>query len=183
MKNQKNLSASKENYIRAINEIVKQKKAARAKDISTFLGIGASSVTEALKKLSGEGYVSYEQYGLITLTEEGAEIAGQLEKRNRLIRDFLSNILLVDKENLEESIKQVEHGIKGQLLDRLVNFFHFTHICPCKHPKWFRGFKAYTLNGNKPAEKCLECISYCNENNLTKPFNEDITNNCCNGCD
>ena len=87
-----NLTASKENYIKAIYEIVKAKQAARVKDISKTLDIGPSSVTEALKKLSDEGYVNYEQYGVITLTEEGLSIAKQLEDRNKIICDFLSNL-------------------------------------------------------------------------------------------
>ncbi len=178
-----NLTASKENYIKAIYEIVNKKQAARVKDISGFLGIGASSVTEALRKLSDEGYVNYEQYGVITLTKQGTDIARQIEERNKVIRDFLSNVLLIKDENLAEHARQIEHGIKGDLLDKLVSFFQFTQICPCKEPKWLRGYKAYSLNGNKVNDKCFKCISYCRKNNLTKPFPENTGDSCCNSCD
>ncbi len=178
-----NLTASKENYIRAIYEIVKEKQAARVKDISKSLDIGASSVTEALGKLSEEGYVNYEQYGVITLTKEGKAIARQLEERNKVIRDFLTNVLLIEDKNLAESAKQIEHGIKGELLEKLVSFFQFTQVCPCKEPKWLRGYKSYSLNGNKVNEKCFKCISHCKANNLTKPFPEGTGDSCCKSCD
>ncbi len=178
-----NLTASKENYIKAIYKIVEEKQAARVKDISKFLNIGASSVTEALGKLSDEGYVNYEQYGVITLTKEGKDTAIQLEERNKVIRDFLSNVLLIENESLENSTKQIEYGIKGDLLEKLVSFFQFTQICPCKEPKWLRGYKAYSLNGNKVNDKCSKCISYCKENNLTKPFPVNTGDSCCKSCD
>ncbi len=184
MKNSKKiLTASKENYIKAIHEIAKEKQAARVKDISKALNIGASSVTEALGKLSEEGFVNYEQYGVITLTKEGLSLAEQLEQRNKVICDFLSNVLLIEEENLADSAKQIEHGIKGNLLEKLVSFFQFTQICPCKEPKWLRGYKAYSMNGNKVNDKCSKCISHCKENNLTKPFSDNSVNSCCKSCD
>lgn len=181
--NKNNLTASKENYIKAIYEIVKQKQAARVKDISKTLEIGPSSVTEALKKLSDEGYVNYEQYGVITLTDEGTQIAKHLENRNKIICDFLSNFLLVEEENIEESARQIEYGIKGNLLEKFVSFFHFTQTCPCKEPKWLKAYKSYTLNNNAVNEKCSKCISDCKENNLTKPFSQNAGTSCCGSCD
>lgn len=165
------LTASKEKYLKAIYEIVKLKQAARVKDISKALNVGPSSVTEALGKLSDDGYVNYEQYGVITLTKEGLKIARQLEERNKVIVDFLSNVLLIEEDNLTENAKQIEHGIKGDLLEKLVSFFQFAQVCPCKEPKWLQGYKEYSLNGNKIDEKCHKCMS--------APFSEKSFGACC----
>lgn len=176
------LSVSKKNYIKVISEIVHEKQAARVKDISGRLDIGASSVTEALKSLSEEGYVNYEPYGIITLSQKGQNIAGELQERHRITCDFLKNVLLVEDKYLDESAQQIEYGIEGNLLDKFVNFFHFTQICPCKNPKWLQGYKNYTLNGNSVNEKCSSCISYCEENNLVKPFSDNNGKSCCTSC-
>ena len=68
MKKKNNLTASLENYIKAISEIVEKQKAARVKDIANSLFIGASSVSEALKNLAEKEYINYQPYGIITLT-------------------------------------------------------------------------------------------------------------------
>ena len=73
MNNMEKLSASLENYLRAIYYIVKEKQAARVKDISKFLQVGASSASEALKNLSEKGFINYEPYGIVTLTSYGLE--------------------------------------------------------------------------------------------------------------
>jgi len=52
MQSTKTLSASLEDYLEAIYHIVREKKAARAKDISKRLGVNRSSVTGALHSLA-----------------------------------------------------------------------------------------------------------------------------------
>lgn len=73
-KQEKRLTASLENYLCAIYLIENKNKAARVKDISSHLSIGASSVSEAMKLLEKKGYINYEPYGLITLTDIGKNL-------------------------------------------------------------------------------------------------------------
>ena len=109
MKENTKLSASLENYLRAIYYIVKEKQAARVKDVSKYLEIGASSVSEALKNLADKGVINYEPYGIITLTPEGQEIAERIIERHSIICNFLENVLLVDKSEIEENASKIEH--------------------------------------------------------------------------
>jgi DtxR family Mn-dependent transcriptional regulator len=51
-------SSSLEDYLEAIYHIVHEKQAARAKDIVERLGVKNSSVTGALRVLSGKGLIN-----------------------------------------------------------------------------------------------------------------------------
>ena len=72
------LSASLEDYLKAIFRIVAVKQAARAKDISARLSVSNSSVTGALRTLADRGLINYAPYDLITLTPLGQAPPGTL---------------------------------------------------------------------------------------------------------
>jgi DtxR family Mn-dependent transcriptional regulator len=163
MKIKSELTASLENYLKAIYLIVKENKAARVKDVSKFLSIGASSVSEALKILSDREYINYQPYGIITLTQKGEDTAVELNKRHEIICNFLENVLLVDKKSIEENAKQFEYGVSEDVLEKFVRFLTFMQTCSCKEPKWIKSFKYYAQNG-VVQDKCNACIKKCAEN-------------------
>lgn len=84
------LTASQEDYLEAIFHISAKKMAARAKDISKYLDVRASSVTGALRTLGKMGLVNYAPYDLITLTEEGHVVAEDIVGRHRALENFFS---------------------------------------------------------------------------------------------
>lgn len=167
------LTASLENYLKAIYFIVKKNQAARVKDVSKFLEIGASSVSEALKILANGGYINYEPYGIITLSKKGEKIAAELVERHNIISAFLKNVLLVDEKDIEKSAKDFEHGISEGVLEKFTCFLTFMQTCSCKEPKWIKSYKYFAQNG-KVKDSCNTCIEKCAKNP------DDICNsNCC----
>ncbi len=62
------LSASLEDYLEAIFQIVAEKPAARVKDIAKKLNVAGPSVTGALQALTERKLINYAPYELITLT-------------------------------------------------------------------------------------------------------------------
>ena len=157
MKRDKKLSLSLENYLRAIYFIVTEKKAARVKDISGFLHIGASSVSEALKNLADKELINYEPYGIITLTEKGEKYAAEIVKRHDIISNFLENVLSVDKAEADENANNIEFGVSDPVLVKFVRFLEFMDTCACKEPKWIKSYKAFAENADV-SEKCTQCI-------------------------
>ncbi|NLF82763.1 MAG: metal-dependent transcriptional regulator [Candidatus Gastranaerophilales bacterium] len=172
MKSKKSLTASSQNYLKAIYHIVMAKKAARTKDIAQYTGLGASSVSEVLKILADKELINYEPYGIITLTDEGEEVAKDLIRRHEIIRNYFENVLMVSPELSEESAAKVQHAIPDEVLKKFVMFLTFMETCSCKEPKWIKSFKHYSQNGQL-SEKCQNCI--CN-----KKDNPELSNkNCC----
>jgi DtxR family Mn-dependent transcriptional regulator len=157
------LSASSENYLKAIYHIVKDKKAARVKDISKHLKIGASSVSEALRSLADKELINYQPYGIITLTDNGETFAEELNKRHDVICNFLENVLQVDEKIVNENAGKIEYGVSEEVLTKFVRFLEFMQTCSCKEPKWIKSFKHYSENGELK-DKCQKCVSACKEN-------------------
>lgn len=182
IKKKMQLTASQENYIKAIYVIIEKKHAAKAKDISKYLGIGASSVSEALKILGDKSLINYTPYDLITLTTLGESIAEKLIERHTIIYNFLTNVLLIEEKEAEENASKLEHAITGEILNKFVEFLHFTQICPCKEPKWMKGFQSYCQNG-KVNDKCKVCMAYCKAKKITKPISNDKEGHKCCGLD
>lgn len=162
MKKENKLTASFEKYLCAIYEIQKKNKAARVKDISDFLSIGASSVSEAMKALEKKECINYEPYGLITLTKKGQKIVVQKLKRNEIISNFLKDVLLVDESIIAQNAQKIEYGMDEAVLEKFVRFLTFMQTCSCKEPKWIKSFKYYSQNGELQ-EKCNSCIQQCKE--------------------
>jgi DtxR family Mn-dependent transcriptional regulator len=57
-----------EDYLEALDIIIEKKGYAQVKDVTKFLKVGASSVTEMFQKLGAAGYINYEKYSGVTLT-------------------------------------------------------------------------------------------------------------------
>lgn len=162
MKKGKKLTASFEKYLCAIYEIEKKNKAARVKDVATFLSIGASSVSEAMKALEKKECINYEPYGLITLTKKGHKIVIEKLKRNEIISNFLKDVLLVDESIVAKNSQTIEYGMDEAVLEKFVRFLTFMQTCSCKEPKWIKSFKYYAQNGEMQ-DKCNSCIKKCKE--------------------
>lgn len=113
------LTESVEMYLKAIYQVVREKQAARAKDIALRLNVNSSSVTAALKHLAGRGFINYEPYDIITLTPEGMGVAREIVERGEAIRKFLIRVLEIDPEEAEESACRMEHVVTTQVWKRL----------------------------------------------------------------
>lgn len=156
------LSSSLEDYLEAIYNVVKEKHAARAKDIASRLKVNNSSVTGALRTLSEKGYVNYAPYDLITLTDKGHELAKDIKRRHEALKNFFIKILCVDETIAEDAACKMEHSIPKEILDKLIQFVDFLQICPRGGHELITGFtrhcEASILTGD-----CKNCIDICLE--------------------
>lgn len=127
------LSESLENYIEAIFLIAKKKGAARAKDIAQMMSVNNSSVTEALRSLSKKGLVNYAPYDLITLTDEGTELAKVIVERHQSLEAFLTKVLGVDAEEADAVACKMEHVVTDDIVSRISEL---TDYISKEQPEW-----------------------------------------------
>lgn len=116
------LTASMEDYVEAISQIMAEKNVVRAKDIATRLGVTRPSVSGALKSLARGGLVNYVPYDLVTLTEEGKKVAHEVIHRHTLLREFFIDILGVNVKEAESAACSVEHSVSEEVVDKLAVF-------------------------------------------------------------
>jgi DtxR family Mn-dependent transcriptional regulator len=153
-----NLSASLEDYIKAIATISAEKQAARAKDISQKLNVNMSSVTGALHALADKGLVNYAPYEFVTLTEAGEEVAREVVRKHEGIRDFLVKVLAVDEETAEQDACAMEHAVSPAVLERFIQFVDYLEVCPRAGKNWAEEFGFYCEHPEEE-DDCERCLT------------------------
>jgi len=117
-------TSSVEDYLEAILKIEMKHGRVRIKDIAEELRVTAPSVTGMIRKLSDLGYVYYERYGIIHLTDRGRQIAEDITRRHDLIEKLLI-ICGVNREIAHEDACKIEHACSSETLYRLERLVEF----------------------------------------------------------
>lgn len=107
-----------EDYLEQIHNLIGQKGYARVVDIAQNLGISQASVTNMIQKLDAEGYLVYERYRGVVLTDEGRRIGEAIARRHEVLTRLLSGFGL-DPATVHRDVEGMEHHISRQTLDVL----------------------------------------------------------------
>ncbi|MCG8454042.1 MAG: metal-dependent transcriptional regulator [Spirochaetales bacterium] len=119
------LSEAQEDYLEAVYDIIDDKGGVRVKDIAERLGVKNSSVTVALRSLRDVGYLNYEPYGVISLTEQGRDEAKRLSETHRVFRRFFIEVLGVADSSADETACRLEHAISPEVMAPFLQFIKF----------------------------------------------------------
>ncbi|AKB52523.1 Iron-dependent repressor IdeR/DtxR [Methanosarcina barkeri str. Wiesmoor] len=147
-----------EDYLKIIASIVEEKGYAKVKDVAKELELGPSTVTGMFKKLDKEGYINYEKYGGVTLTEKGTEIAHKTKETYGMLKEFLMH-LGVDKTIAEEDACKIEHILNPKTAQIFKKFVEFTDqkeepkIC-IEHFRYFVQTGEYVFCSPETRDKC-----------------------------
>lgn len=136
---------TRDDYLRTIFELIREKGYARTGDIARRLGVRPSTVSEALQKLSDEGLILYERYSYPALTPEGKGIARKAVERYRVLSDFLRIIGLQEELALRDA-GNVMHAVRPETLKILTDFVRFVKRSP-GHPRWLEHFRYFMKTG------------------------------------
>ena len=109
-------SESIEMYLETILLLQKMQDYVRAIDIATELGYSKPSVSNAMKSLKCKGYITVSNTGQIELTEQGREIACEVQEKNRVLTELLLKIGMRD-EVAKENACRMEHVVSGDLIE------------------------------------------------------------------
>ncbi|PIE68813.1 MAG: DtxR family iron (metal) dependent repressor [Deltaproteobacteria bacterium] len=149
------LTSAMEDYLEAIYEIGLEKRIVRVKDIAAKMDVKMPTVTSMLKNLGSKGYIHYEKYGYIDLTEEGACVGKEIHRRHGVLFRFLKDILNVDPQTADEEACKMEHTLGSSTLERVIQFMEFIQVCPRTGANWLEHFREFRAHGYAP-EKCEE---------------------------
>jgi Mn-dependent DtxR family transcriptional regulator len=110
-----------EDYLEVIYELVEQKGYATTVDISNYLNVSSPSVTKMMQKLDETGYLNYEKYRGIRLTEEGIRIAENIRTKHGLLAEFFI-LIGVDEESANNDAEGIEHHLHPETIKKLKEF-------------------------------------------------------------
>jgi Mn-dependent DtxR family transcriptional regulator len=135
------LSQSAEDYLERIHELIEGKGTAHVADIAQSLNVGQSSVTSMVQKLADDGYLRYEKYRALTLTDEGRAVAEKIHGRHTVLANFFT-LFDLDDETQARDIEGIEHHLSPDTLETLADLTAFFE----EHPETLEQFKASRKN-------------------------------------
>ena len=107
-----------EDYLESMLMMQKEHGYIRSIDVATHLGVTKPSVSYATKRLRENGYIEMDKEGLITLTDQGMEIAVKMLERHTTLTKFLI-ALGIDPKTAEADACKMEHDISQKTFDAI----------------------------------------------------------------
>jgi len=129
-------SQSAEDYLERIHELIEQKGYARVVDIASSLKVKQASVTSMVQKLAEAGYLQYEKYRGLVMTDKGREVARTIQNRHITLSRFFS-LFGLDAETQRQDIEGIEHHLSPATVEVLADLAQFFE----KHPETLRTFQ------------------------------------------
>ncbi len=111
-------------YLKAIWHVGQGGRASTSA-LAEELAVSAPSVSGMLARLQALGWVTYERYKGVTLTERGLGEAMRLIRRHRLIETWLIEDLGYGWDEVHEEAEAIEHALSDRLTERLAE--HLDH--------------------------------------------------------
>lgn len=137
-------SQSAEDYLERIHELIEEKGYARVVDIASSLDVKQASVTSMVQKLGELGYLNYEKYRGLILTEKGLAVACKIQKRHETLSRFFS-LFGLDTDTQQHDIEGIEHHLSPDTVEVLADLAKFFE----ENPETLKAF----LDSRKRAKK------------------------------
>jgi DtxR family Mn-dependent transcriptional regulator len=124
------MTPNKEDYLKEICKLGGNGNLIGNKQIADVLHVSPASVSEMLVKLEKDGFIEYEPYHGIRLTEYGMKQSVLLLRSHRLWEVFLMQYLGYSWSETHEDAEFLEHVTSPRLAQRLDEFLNHPDYCP-----------------------------------------------------
>lgn len=129
------LTPSLEDYLEMIYREIKREGFVRAATLASMLNVKPPSASKMTHKLASLGFIEYQKYGIIQLTEHGEEVGEYLLWRHETLERFFCLISGAEDTFVEAELAEHVLGQETvQYLGKLVDFFEH-------NPDVYRKFK------------------------------------------
>jgi len=115
-------STALEDYLKIIYKLedsTPPDKGVQTSFIAERLSISQASVSNMIKKLAEQQYVSYAPYYGVSLTESGRKIALNMVRKHRILEQYLVERLGYSWDEVDEEAEVLEHAISDTLANRM----------------------------------------------------------------
>jgi DtxR family Mn-dependent transcriptional regulator len=113
------LTASVEDYLKAVYDLERDGDAAVTSDLAVRLGVAPASVTGMVRRLAEQQLLTYTPYRGVRLTATGRRAALTTLRRHRVIEAYLATVLGVPADRLHAEAERLEHATSDDLVDRM----------------------------------------------------------------
>lgn len=148
---------SLEDYLSVIYKYRDANQEIKPNIIAEKLHVSRAAVTDMLRRLNNQDYISYVPYKSVSLTASGETYARTMVRRHRIWEVFLSEIVGMPWHSVHEEAERLEHSSSDELIDRLEEMCHFPDFDP-------HGAPIPKKDGGLPQEGDLLPLSALSEN-------------------
>lgn len=141
------LSSAMEDYLEMIYRNAIEEGYVRMTSLSDMLNVKPPSATKMVQKLTQLGFLKYEKYGIIMLTECGEKVGAFLLRKHNTIETFLKNIGVSQDALVETEL--IEHNIGEDTLKCIEVFNAFI----LEKKEFLESFEVFKEEYNKNEEK------------------------------
>lgn len=173
-------SLTEENYLKALFMLSQKNKEVLVNDLSKELDITMPTVTAMMKRFAKKGWVIYESYKPIQLSEKGFKEAALIVRKHRLTEMFLVGVMDFGWEFVHEVAEQIEHIESPMFFDKMDKMLNYPKIDPHGSPIPDKNGKIIQLDyiklaDCKPGDKAVfravinsteEFLTFLNDRNL-----------------
>ncbi len=161
------ITHSMAHYLMAIHSLHKEQGYARVTDVARELEITPGSASVSIKTLKAKGWVEEDHNRFLKLSAEGDRISHEIEINNRLMVQFLNEILGLPESQANIDACKIEHLVSSQLRNKLMAFLDFLHRDEPAVKAFRRAWSEYTFEcpGPKSCDLCEddeECVIHGN---------------------
>ena len=129
------MSTSTQNYLKVIWTLQEWSDAPVTPTvIAEKVGLKLSTVSDAVRKLTEQGYLDHARYGNVTLTEPGRLLAVAMVRRHRLIESFLVRTLRYRWDEVHDEAEHLEHAVSDLMIDRIDELLEYPRRDPHGDP-------------------------------------------------
>lgn len=114
---QNELTPAMEDYLEMISRLLQNQNVVRINELSEKLNVRPSSTTKTVQTLKELGYIEYEKYGYVNVTQKGKLVGDYLLYRHTVLHDFLC--LLNHSDNELEQVEKIEHFLNRATIDNI----------------------------------------------------------------
>ena len=123
------MTNNREDYLKTIFRLYESGEKVTNKKISIHLNVAPPSVSEMLKKLQSEDFITFEGNEII-LTKTGMQESKRILSCHRLWETFLLEKLHYNWQDVHEQADLLEHVTNDELKKHLNVYLNYPRTCP-----------------------------------------------------
>lgn len=123
-------SNTKENYLKAIYSLEENGEKISLSALSKRIEVSVPTVNNMVKRLQDLGWVQYEKYKPVLLTDSGRRVASCIVRRHRLAEMFLVHIMDLGWEEVHDIAEDLEHVNSDTFFDRIDEMLNYPKVDP-----------------------------------------------------
>lgn len=127
-------SQTKENYLKSIYFLSQKSKDVSITELSKDMNVSKPTANNMVKKMKEKGWVKYEKYKPVKLTNKGEKLGALIVRKHRLTEMFLSQIMGFGWEEVHDIAEEIEHISSTSFFDRMDEILGFPSNDPHGSP-------------------------------------------------